>query len=264
MSGDTPVWRYLTLSAVIATIKTRRLRLTRVDRFQDPFEGSVPKAQIEQQTLLLIGAESRRAMMSPVAAHHPGMARPMPPDEDSWTRITRLRRSRTRSAHASCWSAGDESEALWRLYSADDGGQGVGVALRTTLARLEASVAAHDLYISPIAYLPYHEAPAFTDEMDPLLHKRHGFAAERELRLLKFDEAHFSALVPKDASVSELPGHIYVDWVLSDAIDEIVISPYAGENYEDLVRLAINATDPNLADRVMLSVLNERRYPAGF
>jgi hypothetical protein len=26
MPGDTPVWRYLTLSAVIATIKTRQLR----------------------------------------------------------------------------------------------------------------------------------------------------------------------------------------------------------------------------------------------
>jgi hypothetical protein len=100
--------------------------------------------------------------------------------------------------------------------------------------------------------------------MDSLLHKRHGFAAERELRLLKFDQAHYSALVPKDASVSELPEHIYVDWVLSDVIDEIVISPYAGENYENLVRIAINATDPNLADRVVLSVLNERRFQAHF
>jgi hypothetical protein len=147
------VWRYLTLSAVIATIKTRHLRLTRVDRFQDPFEGSVPKKQIEDQ--LLIGAASRRTMMNRVAAHHPGMARLMPPDEDPWIRITRLRRVRTRSSHASCWSAGHESEALWRLYWADNGCQGVGVALRTTLARLEASVAAHDLYesdhVSPIS-----------------------------------------------------------------------------------------------------------------
>ena len=151
-------------------------------------------------------------MMNSIAAHYPGMARLMPPDEDPWSRITRLRRARTRSAHASCWSAADQSEVLWRLYCAEDGCQGVGVALRTTLARLEASVVTHDLYVSPIRYLKYHEAPAFTDEMDSLLHKRHGFVAEHELRLLKFDEAHFSALVPKDASVSELSEHIYVDW----------------------------------------------------
>jgi hypothetical protein len=77
--------------------------------------------------------------------------------------------------------------------------------------------------------------------MDSLLHKRHGFAAERELRILKFDEAHYSALVPKDTSVSELPEHIYVNWVLGDVIEEIAVSPYADVNYEELVRRDINA-----------------------
>jgi hypothetical protein len=187
-----------------------------------------------------------------------------PPDEEPWTRITRLRRALTRSAHASCWSAGDESELLWRLYCTNEGCQGVGVALRTTLARLEASVAAHDLYVSPITYVVYHQAPPFTDEMDSLLHKRHGFAAEHELRLLKFDDAQYGALVPKDASVPELPEHIFVDWGPHDVIEEIVISPYAGEKYEESVRAAINETDPNLDDRVMLSVMNERRNPANF
>ena len=258
------MWRYLTLSAVIATIKTRRLRLTRVDRFQDPFEGSVPKKQIEDQNLLLISGESRRTMMNCVAAHYPGLARSMPPDEDPWNRTKRLRRARTRSSHASCWSAADESEVLWRLYCAEDGCQGVGVALRTTLARLDASVVTHDLYVSPIRYIRYHEAPAFTDEIAPLLHKRHSFAAEHEVRLLKVDEAHYWALVPKDASVSELSEHIYVDWVLSDVIDKIIISPYAEKNYEDLVHDDINANDPNLADRVVLSELHERQSPPAF
>jgi|SRR3982074_853806 hypothetical protein len=32
----------------------------------------------------------------------------------------------------------------------------------------------------------------------------------------------------------------------------------------NLVRHAINATDPNLVDRVLLSVLHERRYAPGF
>ena len=62
--------------------------------------------------------------------------------------------------------------------------------------------------------------------------------------------------------MSELPEHIYVDWVLSDVSDEIFVSPHADENYEDLVRHAVGAKDPNLADRVVLSV--QRRYPPGF
>jgi hypothetical protein len=50
----------------------------------------------------------------------------------------------------------------------------------------------------------------------------------------------------------------------AERLDEIVVSPYADKNYEDSVRAAIKSTDPNLADRVELSVLNERRYPAHF
>jgi hypothetical protein len=127
--GDTPVWRYLSLDAVIATIKTRRLRLTRIDKFQDPFEGSVPDAVIDQQIPLFNAAASHLAMMNQIMPHHsPSMAiSSRLPDEDSWTRMTRLRRARTRSAHASCWSAGDESELLWRLYCRHEGSQGVGV-----------------------------------------------------------------------------------------------------------------------------------------
>jgi hypothetical protein len=95
--------------------------------------------------------------------------------------------------------------------------------------------------------------------MDSLLHKRLGFAAEQELRLLKFDQAHYNTLIPKDASVTELDEYIYVDWVLSDVIDEIVLSPYADEKYEASVRDAINGVEPSLAGRVVLSELHERR-----
>src|SRR5262245_30898713 len=148
MPENTPVWRYLSLSGLIATIKTRQLRLTRVDTFQDRFEGSVTKREMDDQDLLFSGAESRRHMMNSISTHFQGMGRVEPLDEDPWLRMTRLRRARTRSAHASCWSHGDKSEPLWRLYCADDGCAGVGVALRTTLGQLEASVVAHDLYVS--------------------------------------------------------------------------------------------------------------------
>jgi hypothetical protein len=40
--------------------------------------------------------------------------------------------------------------------------------------------------------------------------------------------------------------------------------PYADVNYEELVRRDINAADSRLVDRVVLSVLHERRYPPGF
>src|SRR5258708_5740041 len=84
---------------------------------------SVPQQDIDNQELLFRGAASQQAMMNSVAAWYPGMqgwAISKPPDEDSWSRITRLRRAKTRSAHASCWSMGDESEPLWRAFCADN------------------------------------------------------------------------------------------------------------------------------------------------
>jgi hypothetical protein len=56
-------------------------------------------------------------------------------------------------------------------------GPGVGVAMRTTLAQLEASVAPHDLYVSPVTYRHYHDGPAFNDDLDQFMHKRKGFWA---------------------------------------------------------------------------------------
>ena len=128
----TEVWRYLSLDAVIKTVRDRQLRFTRIDKFweKDPFEGSVPKQQIDDQLLLFAGhSQMRRGAMS------------LP---EHWGEMTRLRRAKARSTHA--WAAGDESEALWRLYCC----HGLGVALRTTLAQLEKSVARQerDLYVS--------------------------------------------------------------------------------------------------------------------
>jgi hypothetical protein len=49
--------------------------------------------------------------------------------------------------------------------------------MRTTLAQLEASVAPHDLYVSPVTYRHYHDGPAFNDDLDQFMHKRKGFWA---------------------------------------------------------------------------------------
>jgi hypothetical protein len=264
MERTAEVWRHLSLDAVVQTIRDRKLRLTRLDTFRDVFEGSVPKQQIEDQLPLFAGANFTRMMMTQVAAHYPGMQVPTLVSEDSWTRMTRLRRAKTRSVHASCWASGHESEALWRLYCGEDGGPGLGVALRSTLARLEAAVSSHDLFVSPVVYRPYHLGPAFTHELDSFFHKRQGFWAESEVRVLKVDDAQYGGLIQVPPAVPELPIHLHLDVVPSDLIEEIVLSPYADEAYEAHARAAIAAADPAVSNRVILSVLNPRRYAPGF
>src|SRR5262245_30614136 len=183
MDETTELRRYVELDAVVKIFQTRRLRLTRVDTFRDPFEGSVPKKQIDDQLPIF---SSRNFMMMTMAGHYRGhhgyyggshgMSIPLWRDRlYPWLAMTLRRRAKTRSGHASCWTAGPESEAMWRLYCEDGGVRGQGVSLQSTLGTVEASVARHDLFVSPIRYRYYHQGDAFNDELDPFMHKRKGF-----------------------------------------------------------------------------------------
>jgi hypothetical protein len=273
MDPKETIWHYTSLDAVVAILRNRQLRLTRVDAFGDPFEGSVPKQQIDDQVPIFSSAHEM--MMESVAAHYPGMEVRRIRHRDPWQEMTDRRRAMTRSAHANCWSSGHESEALWRLYchdndydSGSDQSKGVGLALRSHLAKLEASVADADVYVSPVKYRFYHEGPAFDDELDAFMHKRQGFECEREVRVLKFDKAHYYALSnslignAEASSPDELPTYRFLDWSLTSAIDWITVSPYASEVYESKARDAIVAVDPKLV--VESSVLSERLYKANF
>ena len=125
--------------------------------------------------------------------------------------------------------------------------------------------------MSPIRYRYYHDGDAFDDELDPFMHKRMGFAHEREVRLLKYDESHYFELEaaltsgdPARATPPELPEHIFLDWSPAAVIERITISPYADDSYETRARDAIASIDPSLVDRLELSVLSERRYAPQF
>ena len=261
MEASTELRRYITLDGLFDIFRNRRLRFTRIDKFNDRFEGSVPKRQIDDQLPLFASRKTIQMM------HH--MSMPFRPNHDPWIEMTLRRRAKIRSAHASCWTAGPESEAMWRLYCRDDGVEGQGVALQSTLGKIEASIARHDLYVAPVMYRHYHEGNAFDDELDPFMHKRLGFACEREVRLLKYDHEHYFRLTaaltagdPGAAQSPELSDYIFLDWSPSEVIERITISPYASAEYEAQVRDAISSVDPS--DRVDLSVLNERRYGPQF
>jgi hypothetical protein len=160
---------------------------------------------------------------------------------------------------------------MWRLYCRDGGPEGQGVALKSTLGKIEASVARHDLFVSPVRYRDYHEGNAFDNELDPFMHKRRGFEHEREVRLLKFDERHSQELAialtsddPARTAPPELPEYVFLDWAPTDIIERITISPYADERYEKAVRDAVASVCPSVSERLELSVLSERRYAPQF
>jgi hypothetical protein len=115
------------------------------------------------------------------------------------------------------------------------------------------------LYVSRVTYRHYHAGPAFNDEVDSFMHKRKEFSAEKELRLLLVDDAHFGALFIEPSTTAELPEYRSLNWSVADAITKIVLSPYADEPSEQQARAAIEAEDASLRDRIILSDLNPRQ-----
>ena len=98
IDGTTELRRYLTLDALVHMLTTRQLRLTRVDTFRDPFEGSVPKRQIDDQ--LLVFSSRNEVQMHGVAANYRGTSKPRRRNLDPWTEWTLRRRAITCSAQA--------------------------------------------------------------------------------------------------------------------------------------------------------------------
>jgi hypothetical protein len=254
---DIEVRRYLDLDGLLDVVSNKRLRLTRVNRFNDPFEGSVSKKTQDDYPALFVSSYSN---IRPASTMEEAIA------NDPWNVIKSLRKAMTASSHACCWTHGPESEAMWRLYCADGGRRGYGVAIQTTYRKLEASIAHHDLFFSPIRYLDYEICDKFKDEIDPIMSKRIAFEHEREVRLFHFDRAHnseWAATVRNPSAQKPVPlaEYIYRDWSPVTVIDKVSISPYADECYEKNVKDRIALADPSLAGRVELSEFSERKNP---
>jgi hypothetical protein len=274
LDAGTELRRHMPLVALEELLRDRRLRLARIDQFHDPFEGSVPKQQIDDQMPIFSSWNAMQSTYAQLAAHYPELEVPRRPYRDPWEMMTMRRKALTRSAHASCWTSGPESEGMWRLYCEDDDVRGQGVAIRSTLAKVEASVLLHGLYVSRINYRLYHLGPVFNDHLDPLMHKRLGFQHEGEVRLLKYDEPHYLALNhaltgdhtfgPVPTVPPDLAKHIWLPWDALTVAEAITVSPYATEDYERRVRDTVAAIDPAAAALIELSVLSERRYQAYF
>jgi hypothetical protein len=266
----TEVRRYLSLHAAVRTVRDRKLRLTLVDHLRqkyDPFEGSVPVAEANNRVVIFGGHYAQRAMWQQVAPHFT-MEVKLIQTQDPWERVGRLNRAKILSTHVGCWTYGHESEFMWRLYCGDDGMRGRGVALQTTLEKLEVSVQRYDLAVSPVHYRYYHEVDprGFDDGLDQFFHKRMGFAHENEVRLVKANEDHFNRLIapdPRTGYVPEpspggMPDHLHLgDWDPA-VIEQITISPYGDDAYDADVRDAMARAGSAIP--VERSVLDPRRY----
>jgi len=233
--GKTTIWRYLTLPKLLDLLDSRKLFFCRASKFDDPFEGAVPKRTEEY----LRSWESARVSEEVRSKH-------------------RAERKRMRSSMAiSSWHMSEhESAAMWNLYGLTH----EGVAIKSTVDRLTRALPEWPkkgwqgpgaIYIGKVDYIDYSTA-IFDPSQSylPYVHKRESFKHESELRAVTLinkaaGEAAASG-VTTEFAVTEWGIAIPVD--VCALIEGIYIAATAPGWFDRIVRASIErfGFDPNL------------------
>jgi hypothetical protein len=196
---EAKLWRYLSFAKFASLLESAKLHFTRVDQFDDHFEGAWPKSDLEYWT-------TERMI-------------------DAF-KVPEFTERMRRNVAVSCWfESPHESAAMWRLYA--PGNEGVAVA--TTFGRLlnlvnGAPTEANWLTgASRVKYFDHFKDGLVkppTDErlpnvMMPFMLKNVSYEAEKEVRAL--------VATPQDEIPREgfdLPLNVI------EFVDEIVINPF--------------------------------------
>ena len=163
------IWRYMDFTKFVSLLETRQLFLSRADKLNDPFEGSVPTPSAEALETI-----ARRSGADPETARF----------------MSHLRRDLRKWMYVNCWHMNDhESAAMWKLYAQTS----EAVAIESTSDLLQAAVATDPssstrVLVGKVRYVDYNQVQEVVNNLYwPFIHKRMSFAHERELRALTLD-----------------------------------------------------------------------------
>lgn len=217
---DVVLWRYMDLSQLVSLLSRKTLHFTRLDRLNDPFEGSWPRATVMARM---------EVFLKFVGHDHP--------KKRGDKLFEELSRNMRRRICVSCWHSNQtESAAMWSLYLKSD----EGIAIRTTVDRIRRAFAEcpESVYLGKIQYVDFDNAIVNASNMlTPATLKRVSFAHEQEVRLvhhagqgthpLDSDEPPFAHGVDLKVSLDELieavvVAHATDEW-LFDVINDVCL-----------------------------------------
>ncbi len=159
---NTSVWRYMEFTKFVSLLDRNELFFARADKLGDPFEGSVPKANLNRRLERFSQSQTEN------------------PEVMSLT-FGDFRRIERESTAVNCWHMNAyESAAMWGLYT----NRGDVIAIRSTFSLLKNSIVdnRYDFYLAKVTYLNYDkdEMPEFP--VSQFYHKMKIFRHEREVR----------------------------------------------------------------------------------
>ncbi|AOC95502.1 hypothetical protein BB050_02390 [Flavobacterium anhuiense] len=195
---DTIVWKYLDLSKFLDLLLSKKLFMSRSDKFEDQYEGTFSEPTYEEIKKLAV-------------------------DNPEFLNYYKTHREKVA---ISSWHINEyESFAMWQIFTKNN----EGLAIQSTIRRLQKAVKPennYDQFIGEVNYIDYKkEYIPFDDLFFPFLFKRKSFQYEREVRILS------------DTSKSgiKLNDGLKINVDINQLIEKIYIHPKSENWYKKLV-----------------------------
>jgi len=206
----------------VSMLETSSLFLSRATEFEDPYEGSWPRANRDPQALLKIGV----------------------PETLDLSGMSEMSRSMRYWTYVNCWHMNErESAAMWKLYAKTD----EAVAIQSTYTILH-NCLPDKSYIGVVNYIDYeNQMIPFDNVFWPYTHKRLSFEHERELRVIEVDFPSSAAVAAAKAAnlqtsdwERETPKGKLINIEIKQLIEAVYVSPTAPPWFFDLVEAVVN------------------------
>lgn len=195
---DIIVWKYLDLSKFLDMLISKKLFMSRSDKFEDQYEGTFSEPTFEE--------------IKKIAENNPNFL-------DYY-------KSHREKVVISSWHANEyESFAMWQIFTKNN----EGLAIQSTIGKLKSSLQPEkkfEQYIGEVNYIDYKKYfIPFEDTFFPFLFKRKSFQYEREIRIISDTSLHNL----------EIDNGLKVDVNINQLIEKIYIHPKSENWYKKLV-----------------------------
>jgi hypothetical protein len=195
---NTIVWKYLDLSKFLDLLLSKKLFMSRSDKFEDQYEGTFSEPTFEEIKKLSI---NNPEFLDYYKTHREKVA-------------------------ISSWHINEyESFAMWQIFTQNS----EGLAIQSTIGRLQNALDPEkklNQYIGEVNYIDYKkEHIPFDDKFFPFLFKRKSFQYEREVRILS-DTGN---------DVIKINDGLKINVDINELIEKIYIHPKSENWYKNLV-----------------------------
>ena len=183
---DIIVWKYLDLSKFLDMLLSKRLFMSRSDKFEDQYEGTFSEPTFEE--------------IKKIAANNP--------------KFLDYYKSHREKVVISSWHINEyESFAMWQIFTKNN----EGLAIQSTIGRLKKAREPErksEQHIGEVNYIDYKkEYIPFDDTFFPFLFKRKSFQYEREVRIISdvtLDNLKINDGLKIDVDINQLIERIYI------------------------------------------------------